>query len=725
MNRSRLAAALLCFGFALVSSASGLGGATALAQQVRPPVKGRSHKVKVDSSPQQAAVYWVAGNATNAKDYGIAGYTPITLKVPRGAVTIVVELQGFKPQTKAMDVRKSQNVMFTLERAPAVAKLDLQSTDGSATGADVKIDGASRGTMPNVFEVPAGRHQVEINKAGFKAWTQWINLDEGAIRTNDIVLARAEAPTGEIIVNSDAGGDVYVDGVRKDTAPTVVTGVPAGDHNVEVRKDGLPPQRQIVSVPAGGQAKVSVTFGASASNGSLRVIASEPDAEIFVDGEDKGRSPANIPSLAPGEHVVEARKLKFKVARETAHIVAGQSAAVQLTMELAPPDRPKAGLRVQSSVPNAEVFLDGGSLGRAPVDRNDLDPGKHVVVVHKDGYAEYRRDVLLVENQVVPLIAELSASGSMRILSTPEGASVRIDGELVGKTPVLRDAISAGDHVVELDLKGYMLKKETVKVVGGSEKVFSYDLTFIPTTTPAQVAARKKGMSSFGARSNPTGGVIVDFGAGYPYFLTMRATVGAFSIKPLKLTPNSGAGGIDLGVEFQTFFQMYNFSGHGRIEFLEAGPVALGARVNGGYGFGPDGRNSWFMDIVPIVSIAFGDVATVSATARLSLWDDKFCPTPAEEAAKVSAEPYCHDTTQATDVFPAGKPRYDFISGHRLYIGFAATAAIWQQVSVFAQLEFVPGVAPAPRPAFTDEINSFMLQDDTDVYGTAGLSLKF
>ena len=122
----------------------------------------------------------------------------------------------------------------------------------------------------------------------------------------------------------------------------------------------------------------------------IQLVASEPDAEIFVDGEDKGKSPATIASIAPGDHVVEARKPKFTSAQQTVHVVPGQNALAQLKMEIAPPDRPHAGLKVQSPVPNAEVFLDGSSLGKAPVDRADLDPGKHYVVVHKDGYTDIR-----------------------------------------------------------------------------------------------------------------------------------------------------------------------------------------------------------------------------------------------------------------------------------------------------------------------------------------------
>ncbi|HVU50873.1 MAG TPA: PEGA domain-containing protein [Polyangia bacterium] len=725
MNRSRLAAALLAFAFAVVvslASASGLGGGAAFAQQVRPPVKGRSHRVKVDSSPQQAAVYWVAGSATNAKDYGIAGYTPITIKVPRGAVTFVVELQGFKPQTKAMDVKRSQTVNFTLERAPAVAKLDLQTTDGSATGADVKIDGMSKGTIPVVIELPAGRHQVDVNKQGFKEWTQWFDLAEGEHHTHDVALVRAEAPAGALLVTSDAGGDVYVDGVRKDVAPAIITGVPAGDHVIEVRRDGVPPWRQNVTVLSGQQVKVSAVFGAAAGTGSIRAIASEPDAQIFIDGEDKGRSPATANNVKPGDHIVEARKAKFKSVQQMVHVAQGDNAIVQLKMDLAPPDRPKAGLKVQSTVPNAEVFVDGSSLGRAPVDRNDLDPGKHYIVVHRDGYTDFKREVVLNENQYVALVADLSATGAVRVLSTPEGADVRIDGELIGKTPVSRDQIGAGDHVIEFRLKGYFDHKETMKVEGGREKVFSVDLKLIPTgPTPEQVAKRKGGMSSFGAKVNPVGGVTADFGSGYPYYLMARLTVGAFNTKPL---------GLDMGVEFTSFVEMNNLSVHARLQLVEAGPLSLATKANLGGGFGFNGRDSYFADFIGIASLAFSDVATVSATLRWSLWTDKFCPSVTQVQNGIKPEAYC-GTAGAGDYdhsLFSKDPNSSRFGGSRLYLGFGVAAALDRYTSLFLQVEFLP--APDTfnydiRQQFDDRYNGAMLGHDPFYYGQAGVSLKF
>ena len=177
-----------------------------------------------------------------------------------------------------------------------------------------------------------------------------------------------------------------------------------------MRKEGLAPWRQTVTVPAGQQVKVAATFGAAA-NSSLRIIANEPDVEVFVDGEPKGKAPVTISAIKPGEHIVGGRKRAVQAGRADGGVAAGENAIVSFRMEIAPPDRPHATLKVQSQVPNAEVFLDGSSLGRAPIDRNDLDPGKHYIVVHKDGYTDFKREIILIENQPVTLVADLSASG--------------------------------------------------------------------------------------------------------------------------------------------------------------------------------------------------------------------------------------------------------------------------------------------------------------------------
>ncbi|HXJ21855.1 MAG TPA: PEGA domain-containing protein [Polyangia bacterium] len=723
-----LAIATLCGpGAGVVSAQMAAAPAVPGVPLPRPRIRGRQHRLKIDSSPQQAAVYWdVGGPASAPRSYGIAGYTPITLKVPRGPVKIIVELAGWKAQEQNLDVRKSQTVSFTLERAPQMARLDLRaSSDGGAAGAEVFIDGVDRGTAPNTFEVTAGRHQLELKKDGYKPFSDWLDLAEGERRTRDVSMVRAEAPSGTLLVMSDQGGDVYLDGARKDVAPAIVA-VPAGDHVVEVRKDGLPPWRQTVTVVAGQQIKVSASFGAPVATGgsSLRVIANEPDVAVFVDGEDKGHAPVTVSDIKPGEHIVGARKKTFKPQEQTVRVAAGESAIVNFKMEAAPPDRPHAALKVQSMIPNAEVFLDGSSLGRAPVDRADLDPGKHYVVVHRDGYTDFKREVILVENQSVALVADLSATGALRILSTPEGAEVRLDGELIGKTPVSRDTIPSGDHIVEFKLPGYYDHKETMKVEGGREKVFSVDLKIIPTgPTPEQRAKRRQAMSSVGAKVNPVGGVTVDFGLGYPYYIMTRVMVGALQNKYI---------GFDVGVQVRTMFDITDIALRGRVQLLEAGPFALGVDSNViGFGTGVNGRATIFGDYRAIASLAFADIATVSAFAHLSWWDDHFCPTAQQIANGTSADAYCSPTLDPTNymkLFPSGDPTAADV-GHRFYTGIAASASFDRLTSFFFEIEFLPFTdiyGFTPRKAYEGTYNQDLIgTTDHGIYFQAGLTLKF
>src|SRR6476659_8754329 len=684
--------------------------------QPRPAVKGR-YKIKIDSSPQQAAVYWDASAGQQPKLYGIAGYTPITIKVPKGAVKIVLELSGFKPFEQVLDVRKNTTLSPTLERAPRMARLNLQaSADGA--GGDVLIDGVPRGTIPNTFELTAGRHQIQVRKAGRKPFSDWVELQEGELRTRDVSMESAEAPTGTLLVNSDNGGDVFVDGQRKDAAPAIISGLTAGDHVVEVKKDGFPSWRQTVTVPAGQQVKVAATFGA-ATNSSLRVISNETDVEIFVDGESKGKAPVTLQSIKPGEHIVGGRKTRFKPMEQTVRVAAGENAIVSFRMEVAPPDRPRAALQVQSQVPNAEVFVDGSSLGRAPIDRNDLDPGKHYIVVHKDGFTDFKREVVLLENQSITMVADLSATGAVRVLSSPEGAEVKIDGELIGKTPVQRDAVPSGDHIVEFKMKGFFDHKETMKIEGGREKVFSVDLKALPSgPTPEQVQKRKQGMSSFGAKANPVGGVTADFGLGYPYYLTVRLMVGAVA-KPA----------IDVGVEFQTFFNIANLALAGKMQLVEAGPFSLAVRSDIGGGTGTNGRDTYFFDAGAIASLAFSDVATVNGSMRYSIWSDKFCPSATQRGNGVDADTFCTDPTTQTALFGDVDPNNNRFTGQRLYFGIGVTAAIDRFTSFFFQLEGLPfadQLSYKPRLAYMDAYNGALIaKNDHFVYGMAGITLKF
>ena len=293
-------------------------------------------------------------------------------------------------------------------------------------------------------------------------------------------------------------------------------------------------------------------------------------------------------------------------------------------------------------------------------------------MVHRDGYTDFKREVILVENQSVALVADLSASGALRILSTPEGAEVRLDGELVGKTPVSRDAVPSGDHIVEFKLAGYFDHKETMKVDGGREKVFSVDMKVDPDRADARAEVkRRQAMSSFGAKVNPVGGVTVDFGLGYPYYLQTRVMVGAVSTKFFGF--RRGCPGPD-DVR------------HHRLRAAWPGAAARGGAVLGAAptrtssGSAPASTAAAPCSATTgaVASLAFADIATVSAFGHFSWWADHFCPSQQQMANGTSEDAYCNETKEPVmymQNFPNGNPTAAD-TGHRFYTGLAASAAV-------------------------------------------------
>jgi TonB family protein len=61
-----------------------------------------------------------------------------------------------------------------------------------------------------------------------------------------------------------------------------------------------------------------------------------------------------------------------------------------------------------------------------------------------------------------PTPLPLPAFGVLRVLSEPEGAAVKLDGEDRGRTPVELEDVTFGTHRVQLQLKGYQSKEHEV-----------------------------------------------------------------------------------------------------------------------------------------------------------------------------------------------------------------------------------------------------------------------
>ena len=124
------------------------------------------------------------------------------------------------------------------------------------------------------------------------------------------------------------------------------------------------------------------------------------------------------------------------------------------------------------SVPSgATILLDGDDKGQTPGTISGIEPGMHRLVLAKDGYAPYERNVTITAGRPTVVTATLApVFGSLRIQSSPSGASVFLDGEPAGTTPLVARDLEPGEHAVSLSKMGYVTVNRTATVVAGQEK---------------------------------------------------------------------------------------------------------------------------------------------------------------------------------------------------------------------------------------------------------------
>jgi hypothetical protein len=674
----------------------------------RPTHPGHKLRVKIDSQPQQAAIY------IDSKGYGIEGYTPSTLRLPKGSYTVILELPGFRTVEKQIQVQRSQAFVFTMERQtrPAVLDIRAQSGNDAALGATLVVDGAQVGTVPLRVEVAPGHHLVEVKKTGFKDYRDAADVAEGAERTVVIDL-QPESKKGILLVTADVpGAEVFVDGQHRETAPALVSDLTEGPHTVEVRKDPLPPWKQVVTVAGDQQVKVNAKIAAEVG-GSLRIVSQVPGTEVTVDGEPKGAANVEIANLRPGQHLVEIRARNYAPQVLEVTIAAGEQRIARA--ELVPQaEKQQVGrLRVVSAVPDAEVFVDGAAMGKAPFDRADVPAGKHFVVVRKQGFADWKRELDLEAGGSIALTAELSASGTLKVLSNIAGADVYVDGQPLGKTPLTVPDVPAGEHILEVKHPGYVPAKQTLHVNGGEQKVLSADLAPVRTgPSPADVARKKRSMSSFSAVTVDPGRFTADVAAGFFPFGQARLTVGALRM---------GMLGVDAGVEIRTIGYFTDGGAHGKVQLLRAGPVAVGVDTFFGGGGGPNARTDFTFELGAPVTLLFGDLVRFTAHPYLQVYTDRLCPT----RAQLAKDPTLDEGRTAACTDTTGKfgqnPRNRFV-GARLMLQAALEIAVHQVVSVFFILE---GDPIGQRRAYTKAFDHAFFADDPQIYGRAGVTFKF
>jgi len=165
--------------------------------------------------------------------------------------------------------------------------------------------------------------------------------------------------------------------------------------------------------------------------------------------------------LQPGSYTLVAEKEGYRRLDTAVEVVRGSSPSLHFTLQKLP------GFLIidAGGAEGATVRIDGELVGVTPLAELELAPGEYEVRIGAERYEEFGARVSIegggatetLQVELVPLWAEIG------FRSRPSGATVQLDGEAAGVTPLTVDLLE-GSHRVEYTLAGHKPHRDVLNV---------------------------------------------------------------------------------------------------------------------------------------------------------------------------------------------------------------------------------------------------------------------
>ena len=194
---------------------------------------------------------------------------------------------------------------------------------------------------------------------------------------------------------------------------------------------------------------------------------------LSVDGEPVTISAGGVAEIDRGIYRLRVESERY-LPEEIQLNVAGLGKLQNLMLTLEPG---WADVHISSQPPGAQVRVDDESVGTTPLDVQILQGSRTITLsmaAHKAVTLQQRiaaGSALLLDDIRLP-----PADGRLVLQSTPPGASIRVDGEFHGTTPVTLTLSSAQEHDVQLSKPGYTTTSEGVKLMADEERELTVTL---------------------------------------------------------------------------------------------------------------------------------------------------------------------------------------------------------------------------------------------------------
>lgn len=190
------------------------------------------------------------------------------------------------------------------------------------------------------------------------------------------------------------------------------------------------------------------------------------EARVLVDGKQIGVVPlAGKYEVDCGDHTIQLIKDLYKPYKSTFTVTQGQTVTITPELEA---NFAETKLSVAG---NADIYIDEQLKGTGKW-AGPLKAGTYIVECKKEGHRPSQRRITIEPDvaSTIEIDAPTPITGFLSVSSTPDGASIIIDGKDHGVTPRNISDVIIGHHEVKISKPGHRSEVRYVDIEEGKQK---------------------------------------------------------------------------------------------------------------------------------------------------------------------------------------------------------------------------------------------------------------